>query len=431
MAVAGLARARRGAALLIAMAAAALAGAGPAQARVVIGDGGTVAPAAAAGSASAAAGSAPAAAGCGRAAGPFRVSGTRVLDGSGAPFVSYGTTVAGLQGSNWASQVASDLAEITAAALHWCANTVRIQADQDYLLGPGGTGVNPAYLAALKAEVSLAESFRLVVVLNDETNFSPPSIQQSERGPTPGTEVFWKIMTNLYGSDPQVIFDLFNEPRTYQAGMSAAQEWALWRNGGTFRGVSYPFGMAALASYVRDTLGAQNLFWIEGPNFSASFAGMTGQGALLHTSGIVYAVHHPGGQASPASWNADFGYLVTGGIAPVVDGEWTNYEPAPTASPTPPRTSCWPDAPARVPEFLGYLAAHGIGLNVYALQPGVMIKSFSDMSAPTTIDPATWTCQSDAEVRSGQGAGAEVLAWFEQRNRRPGLADLDWLTRPG
>jgi hypothetical protein len=143
---------------------------------------------------------------------------------------------------------------------------------------------------------------------------------------------------------------------------------------------------------------------------------MTTQGALVHTSGIVYAVHHPGGKANTASWNAGFGYLAIDGIAPVVDGEWTNYEPAPTTSATPPRTSCWPDAPIRVPEFLVYLAAHGIGLNVYTLQPGFMIKSYRDLSTPTTIDAATWTCQSNAEVRSGQGAGAEVLAWFERRN---------------
>jgi hypothetical protein len=40
---------------------------------------------------------------------------------------------------------------------------------------------------------------------------------------------------------------------------------------------------------VRITVGAQNLFWIEGPGNSSSFAGMVGQHALLKVSGVVYA----------------------------------------------------------------------------------------------------------------------------------------------
>jgi hypothetical protein len=361
-------------------------------------------------------GPATAASACGKAAGPFSVSGTQVTGADGKPFVSYGLTVPGLQGTNWAGLVTMDLAKIEATANDWCANTVRLQLNQDDLLGPDGTGFNQAYMAAIKSEVALAEHYKLVVVLNDETNFGPPGVQNLQRGPTPGTEVFWKDLAQVYGNDPQVIFDLFNEPRMYSAGMSQAQEWHLWLDGGTFRGVSYPFGMAQLAAYVRNTAGARNLFWIEGPNWSASFAGMIQQGALLEVSGVVYAVHHPAGQRDAASWDADFGYLVFGGIAPVVDGEWTNYEPAPTAYPTPPRSSCWPDAPTRVPEFLQYLAEYGIGLNAYSLQPGYLIRSYSNMALPTTINAKTWTCQSSQEAQPGQGAGSQVMRWFERQN---------------
>jgi len=353
---------------------------------------------------------------CGKAVGPFSVSGTQVLGADGKPFVSYGLTVPGLQGTNWAGLVTLDLAKIAATANDWCANTVRLQLNQDFLLGPAGTGFDQAYMAAIKSEVALAEHYKLVVVLNDETNFGPPAVQNFQRGPTPGTETFWKDLAKVYGNDPQVIFDLFNEPRTYSAGMSQAQEWHLWLDGGTFRGVSYPFGMAQLAAYVRNTVGARNLFWIEGPNWSASFAGMVQQGALVEVSEVVYALHHPTGQPDAASWDADFGYLVFGGIAPVVDGEWTNYEPAPTAYPTPLRSSCWPDAPTTVPEFLQYLAEYGIGLNAYSLQPGYLIRSYSNMALPTTINAKTWTCQSSQEPQPGQGAGSQVLKWFEQHN---------------
>jgi hypothetical protein len=353
---------------------------------------------------------------CGKVTGPFRVSGTLVLDASQKPFISYGITVPGLQGPDWTGYTAMDLQKITATATEWCANTVRLQLDQDDLLGPDGTGVNQAYLAAVQAEVALAEHDRLVVVLNDETNLSPSPAQYIERGPTPATATFWKILAKLYGNDPQVIFDLFNEPRMYSTGMSQAQEWHLWLDGGLFQGVYYPFGMAQLAGYVRTTLGARNLFWIEGPNFSASFAGMVQQHALLHVSGVVYSLHHPAGQPGPTAWNDDFGYLVTDGVAPVVDGEWTNYEPAPTTSAQPQPTSCWSDAPSAVPEFLQWLAGNSIGLNAYQLQPGFLIRSYGNLALPTTMNATTWSCQSSQETEPGQGAGSEVLAWFQQQN---------------
>jgi endoglucanase len=373
------------------------------------------------GSAAGQAGSGPAGANsedktCGKAAGPFRVSGTQVLAGDGKPFVSYGITVPGLQSPYWAGAVTQDLQEISATANDWCANTVRLQLDQDDLIGADGASFGRAYMAAIESEVTLAESYHLVVVLNDETNLATPAEQIFQRGPTSQTETFWKDLTKVYGNDPQVIFDLFNEPRMYSAGMSAAQEWQLWLDGGTYDGVYYQFGMAGLASYVRTTLRARNLFWIEGPNFSASFAGMVQQHALLHVTGVVYAVHHPGGPANASSWDDDFGYLISGGVAPVVDGEWTNYEPAPTSSPTAQPTSCWSNAPTAVPQFLQYLTMYGIGLNAYTLQPGFLIRSSTNLAEPTTINAHTWTCQSDSEAQPGQGAGTQIMAWFQRQN---------------
>jgi hypothetical protein len=353
---------------------------------------------------------------CGRATGPFTVRGTTVFDGSGKPFVSYGLTVAGLQGPDWSSDTADDLLEIAAAAQDWCANTVRLQVDQDSLIGAQGTAFNRAYLTAIENEVALAEHDGLVVVVNDETNYSAPAVRNSELAPTPATETFWKDLAKVYGKDPQVLFDLFNEPRTYSAGMSDAQEWHLWLDGGSYDGVTYPFGMAALAAYVRTTLGAHNLFWIEGPDYSASFAGITEEGALLKVSGVVYAVHHPAGDPDLGSWEDDFGFLTAEGIAPVVEGEWTNYEPSPTSAATPGRDSCWPTAPTAVPAFLTYLTQNEIGLNAYTLQPGYLIQSYSDLAEPTAIDANSWSCQSGSESQPNQSAGAAILAWFEQQN---------------
>jgi Cellulase (glycosyl hydrolase family 5) len=352
---------------------------------------------------------------CGQAVGPFTVDGTRVLDADGKVFVSYGTTVSGLQYPDWEGSVGLDLDEIAATADDWCANTVRLQLSQDNLLGPNGNGDDRAYMTAIQAEVSAAESEHLVVVLNDDTEQTAPA-WNLEQAPTPETETFWKDLVDLYGNDPQVILDLFNEPRLYYSGMSQAQMWQLWLNGGLFEGVNYTIGMAQLAEYVRTTLEAQNLFWVEGPRYSVSFDGMMRAGALLNVSGVVYAVHHPAAPHDTSGWYADFGYLVTQGIAPVVDGEWTNYEPVPTSGPAAVPTSCWTDAPTSVPAYLKYLSSMGIGLNVYTLLPGYMINSSGNLADPTTINAATWSCQSDKEPQPGQGAGSLVMAWFKQAN---------------
>jgi hypothetical protein len=65
---------------------------------------------------------------------------------------------------------------------------------------------------------------------------------------------------------------------------------------------------------------------------------------------------------------------------------------------------------------LQYLSAHGVGLNVYQLEPGYMIKSYSNMADPTTINAHTWSCRSNREPQPFQGAGSLVMAFFEQHN---------------
>jgi hypothetical protein len=288
--------------------------------------------------------------------------------------------------------------------------------NQDLLLGPNGTSFDPEYMAAIESEVNLAESYKLVVVLNDETNFSPPAVRHYQADPTVGTEVFWKDMTKLYGNDPQVIFDLYNEPRTSVPYMGQATLWRLWLNGGTFKHVHYAFGMAHLAAYVRYTAGAHNLFWIEGPRYSLSFAGMIRYHALIHVSNVVYAIHHAQGQHDVAAWNAAFGYLVTDGIAPVVNGEFTNYEPLPNPKVDVVPGYCWPNAPTAVPQYLQYLASLGIGVSAYQLVPGWLIKSNLHLDQPTSMNPKTWSCVPDDEPQPYQSAGAMIMNYFEQHN---------------
>jgi hypothetical protein len=353
-----------------------------------------------------------AAAACGHATGPFHVSGTTVRGAGNAVYVPYGITVPDLANYPWTSQkapgyVADADNKILATADSWCANTVRLQVSQDNLLGLNGAGFNTSYLNVLKAVVGYAESFGLVVVLNDQTETAPDDVTY-QLGPTPGTETFWKDMIGPFGSDKQVIFDLFNEPRTYSSGMSESQMWGLWHNGGTFQGAKY-IGMAKLAADVR-AAGAPNLYWVEGPDYSATFGGLERNGGLLTSPNVVYAIHHPQGGHNTASWYLDFGYLINTGAAPVVDGEWTNYRPWGK-----PNSECWGDAPGKVPEYLEYLYGHGIGMTAYQLAQGQLVKSSTNLADPTTIPATGWSCTPTAKP-SNEGAGALIMNWFKLHN---------------
>ena len=67
-------------------------------------------------------------------------------------------------------------------------------------------------------------------------------------------------------------------------------------------------------------------------------------------------------------------------------------------------------------DTLQWLAGNSIGLNAYQLQPGFLIRSYSNMAGPTTMNAKTWSCQSSQETEPGQGAGSAVMAWFQAQN---------------
>lgn len=390
---------------------------------------------------------------CHHAVGPFHVvPGTsRVENAAGQVFIPYGITVPGLAnwGHGWQKTLGLDIQKINATADDWCANTVRLQVSQDNLLGVAGNHFYTAYMNAIDEEVKAAEDAGLVVVINDQTETAPQDIQSYQQDPTPGTEKFWKDIIAAkspsptdpgvtYGSDPQVIFDLFNEPRaptgipgtappapppTPGSGPSQAM-WNLWADGSPGKYV----GMKKLASDLRAD-GASNLFWLEGPDYASTFADMEHQGALLTTPNVVYAFHHPTGPHNTANWYTQFGYLTkTKPFEPVVDGEWTNYEPfrtkphGPVAGGTGANSECWSDGYKTVPTYLSYLAKLGIGMTAYQLADGLLTNPDSDHpnqqgfgTVPTNIGPG-YSCS----VQSGPtqwGFGYLIEEWYLAHNR--------------
>ncbi|MGH3067051.1 MAG: cellulase family glycosylhydrolase [Streptosporangiaceae bacterium] len=352
------------------------------------------------GAAAHAATSKPARAGaCRHIAGPFRRAGNMVTGAGGQRYIPYGISVTGLGNPRWKLHHSGDDAEIGAAAASWCANTVRLQIFQYALLGPGRSGVtvNTTFLGLIEGEVTTALNDGLDVVLNDQTEGggNPAALGM----PTSQTEAFWKVMSGLYGSSPDVIFDLFNEPRRADLPTEAGT-WKFWKHGGAFHGYHF-IGMQPLARYIRG-LGARNLLWIEGPHTAGTLDEIISH-QITRAGPLEYGINHPGGvnvRHNPADWYTRFGYAAK--KVPMTDTEWTNYSST---------RSCWADAPKSVPAFLSYLARKGMGLTAWTLVPGILAAS-ANLADPTVIR-SNWAC---ANTGLDEGAGAAIMTWFQQHN---------------
>ena len=231
------------------------------------------------------------AAACRHITGPFHRAGNMVTGAGGQRYIPYGITVAGLGNPNWKLHSPGDDAEINAAAASWCANTVRLQIFQYGLLGPGQSGVtvNSGFLRLIEGEVTTALDDGLDVVINDQTEGggNPNALGM----PTAQTEAFWKVMAGLYGSNPDVIFDLFNEPRRADFPTEAGT-WKFWKHGGTYHGYQF-IGMQPLARYMRG-LGARNLFWIEGPHTAGTLDEVVSH-QITRAGPLEYGINHPAG----------------------------------------------------------------------------------------------------------------------------------------
>jgi hypothetical protein len=339
------------------------------------------------------------AAACRHVSGPFHRDRNMITGAGSRRYIPYGITVAGLGNPNWKLHHSGDAAEIDAAAASWCANTVRLQIFQYALLGPGKSGVtvNRTFLGLIEGEVTTALNDGLDVVINDQTEGggNPTALGM----PTAQTEAFWKVMSGLYGSNPDVIFDLFNEPRRANFPTEAGT-WRFWKHGGAYHGYHF-IGMEPLARSLRG-LGARNLFWIEGPHTAGTLDEVISH-QITRAGPLEYGINHPGGvnvRHNSADWYTRFGYAAK--KVPMTDTEWTNYSST---------RSCWADAPKSVPAFLNYLARKGMGLTAWTLIPGVLAAS-ADLANPTVIR-SNWAC-----VNTGldEGAGAAIMTWFQQHN---------------
>jgi Cellulase (glycosyl hydrolase family 5) len=271
-----------------------------------------------------------------------RVSGS-TFTRSGVPFVPLGLTLVGLLSPDLSNPVGARAAahlgqaEMTAAK-SWHVNTIRFQVSQRGL-DPQDSLHTAAYDARIRAGVALARSNSFVVILSMQTQSI--SGGTGHVSPDAATVRAWQHLAPMFGTDPSVLFELFNEP----PGLDDAVGWARWRDGGA--GV---VGHQHLVDVIRAT-GAVNVLIADGLRYAKSLRGVP---LLSDRQGQVAYAFHPYLIAPidvPSAWPAYFGNFAA--THPVIATAWgaasqSNY--------------CEPSWPTTSPTLISYLRTHRIGL---------------------------------------------------------------------
>ena len=304
---------------------------------------------------------------------------------NGQPFVPHGFNSIALLNSPSCSQGVTAAAannftstELATAMSSWNANTLRFQVSQPVLAGPDGA----AYAQQIQAGVgmALADGFVVIVSMQDQYLACGPA----EPLPSQETEAAWATLigNTTLGSNPYVMFELFNEPQNspeVSTTTNPRQEtWPDWLSGGREIEPSAaqnwapytPVGHQDLVDYLRGTLNVTGVLIADGASHAESLAGIP----ILSDPGssyqIAYAVHPYNYTRGQSDWDARWGYLA--GSYALIATEWDYQD-----------SDCGRAKQTLAPAFLNYMRS---GVNVGVL--GHALDIFSGrLVADTSLDP--------------------------------------------
>jgi hypothetical protein len=221
----------------------------------------------------------------------LHVVGNQIQNGHGEPLVLRGVNRSGTEyqcakPGGLFFDGPGDEASVAVMASSWNVNAVRVPLNESCWLAINGAPVETsgaAYQEVIIDYVALLERYGLIPIL--ELHWTGPEETLADRlQPLPGEHAvqFWTEVASVFGSNPNVVFEPFNEP--YPGGNADTNAaWECWLNGcdgvawgtrrnddpalreRTYRGV----GMRALVSAIRGT-GARNLILLGGVQYSNS-----------------------------------------------------------------------------------------------------------------------------------------------------------------
>jgi hypothetical protein len=258
----------------------------------------------------------------------FSVSGNR-LQLDGADFMGQGLSLVGIAAPLYCADAEVKLAsskldagEMTAYKDSWHVNLVRFQVSQPGLSTATGTQI-PTYIGRIKYAVHLAEKagFGVILSMQDQS----PACGSNDPLPSVNTVTAWDNLAPVFASDPDVMYELFNEPHN---GTTAA-DWKQWESNAcapiacpsTWPAGQTWIGHQTLVDDIR-ALHVPNVILADGALHARTFANAPKLQDASPGKGIVYAVH-PYGVHDVATEQPEYGSWLTS-KAPVLITEW-NY----------------------------------------------------------------------------------------------------------
>jgi hypothetical protein len=305
------------------------------------------------------------------------------LFANGAPFVGRGVQIVGLVAPSsylWGKYVAAGqqfgMPELQAAVADH-ANLIRFQVSE-YGLDPSNPEYSPGYVTSVENGIEMARSLGLYAIVSLQSESAAGLAASANRCPLPdaGALGAWNELAAMFGDDPGVMFELYNEPGP---GATAAG-WSEWLNGGTVVYGSQvgqsctAVGMQQLIDQIRAD-GAGNVIVVPALGGETNLAGVPALNDPTDPSHpqLAYGIHYPNLTTGITAWDKAFGNFSA--KAPVIVTEWDG------AGITP---GCTPNSPAQDEELLAYLASKRIALVGFAFDlPGTIVQDYS--YAPTTF----------------------------------------------
>jgi Cellulase (glycosyl hydrolase family 5) len=332
------------------------------------------------------------------------VQGNRIVDANGQPLILRGAqveevlnmTVPGPDGH----AAIQDFASIVHTMSQWHMNAVRLPTCNTIWQ------TNPsAYISRLQTAVTEANAAGLYVILDahDDHRCSPPyNANDVTHLPRLPLESYWQAIATAFKNNPDVIFDVYNEPALLTTNREAytTADWQLWLNGGQRNGETF-IGMQDLVNVIRAT-GAKQMLMVEGYSYAETFNNIGTN--LINDPDVVYEAHDYGLLKTPADLFADYGFMLP--RFPIFVGEWALMGGGNSG-----QTNCSNIVPSQanqvVQAFLQYMAQNHISWTAYSFNSQHMIVDYTKF-APTSFD-FNWKC---GQTNPTPGMGVIVQSYL-------------------